>query len=208
MRCLTHVTCTHEFLIPTQSLVTCLLTKFSQVAYHFLWRATFNLDFMYHQKCKNHQVIYNSLLVYHIQWQIFKTTHYYFLKRKYSKKNLVKLVLKNFIFRTWLIWIIFWFRVINAHVFFKGISETKHNTFSRCSLSSFVSKKEPACWLPRKYQCKQLFHQQQWAPCFYAWVPFSIHTDFTFPRWIWLRFGRHFKWKIWHHTCRTNNAQN
>ena len=99
--------------------------------------------------------------------------------------------------KSWLIWIIFWFRVINAHVFFKGISETKHNTFSRCSLSSFVSKKELACWLPRKYQCKQLFHQQQWAPCFYARVPFSIHTDFTFPRWIWLRFGRHFKWKIW-----------
>lgn len=45
------------------------------------------LDFMYHQKCKNHQVIYNSLLAYHIQWQIFKTTHYYFLKRKYSKKT-------------------------------------------------------------------------------------------------------------------------
>lgn len=82
MRCLTCITSTHEFLIPTWSLVPCLLTKFSQVAYHFFWRATFNLDFMYNQKCKNHQVIYDSLLAYHTQWQIFKTTHYYFLKRK------------------------------------------------------------------------------------------------------------------------------
>lgn len=123
MRCLTHVTCTHEFLIPTQSLVTCLLTKFSQVAYHFLWRVQPLTWFYVPPKCKNHQVIYNSLLVYHIQWQIFKTTHYYFLKRKYSKNLLLSS--KKLIFRTWLIWIIFWFRVINAHVFFKGISETK-----------------------------------------------------------------------------------